>query len=681
MSKKFKGVREDELASLIDRALSTSINFYDNKLSVERREVLDYYNGVKPKPSHAGNSKYVSMDVFDAVESMKAVLLETFSAGHRIVTFDPQSEASVVSSKAATEYADYVIFRQNPGYEIFSTVIQDGLMARCGVVKVFWDDVEEDIVEEFKEATQEQVDALVSDPSVLEVSGSQDPLSGLWSGEITRKTKKNQVRVETIPPEEFLITPTAKSLKEAPVVAHRTKKSVSDLRKMFPEANLDEIGPGANAEIEDNLEVLSRTSGVSGDNRDIDGSVQEQSRLVWVQEVYMHLDLEGTGKTKLMKIIKCGNLILDKEEVECLPFKVFVPMPLAHAFYGSNYAHKVIPTQNARTVLVRGILDHTVATNNPRYQVVKGAVTNPKELLENRFGGLVNVTRPDGILPFPQASLNPFVFQTIQLLDDDKEEVTGVSRLSQGLNKDAVSKQNSQGLVENLVSLSQQREKIIARNFASFLRELYLEVYRLVLANEREEKVIQVAGDFIRIAPWEWSEQTTCTVEMRLGYGEQGKEAQTHMMLHQMLMSDPEARAMYPYEQRFNTYKTIYEKLGIKNVSSFMVPPQKMQPIQPDPLQVKQVELEERKVATQEVIAQAQAKKVDVNASLEQMRLMLDRMALEIKRLTEERSLDIKEFDSTSKAAIASEELALAKETAAAAPPQNEKTTAILSPN
>ena len=101
-------------------------------------------------------------------------------------------------------------------------------------------------------------------------------------------------------------------------------------------------------------------------------------------------------------------------------------------------------------------------TNNPRYMVVKGALTSPAELIDNRVGGIVNVSRPDGISPMPQAPLNPFVFQTIQMLDEDKEDNTGVSRLSQGLNKDAISKQNSAAMVEQLVTMSQQTQKIIA---------------------------------------------------------------------------------------------------------------------------------------------------------------------------------------------------------------------------
>ena len=90
------------------------------------------------------------------------------------------------------------------------------------------------------------------------------------------------------------------------------------------------------------------------------------------------------------------------------PFIAFVPLPIPHAFFGSNFADRLCATQNAQTVLTRSILDQR-DHQQPRYMVVKGGLTNPRELIDNRVGGLVNVTRlmPS---PMPQAPLNPFVF-------------------------------------------------------------------------------------------------------------------------------------------------------------------------------------------------------------------------------------------------------------------------------
>jgi hypothetical protein len=64
-----------------------------------------------------------------------------------------------------------------------------------------------------------------------------------------------------------------------------------------------------------------------------------------------------------------------------------------------------IPTQNARTVLTRGVLDHTAQTINPRWQVMNGAVQSPRELLDGRGSGVVNVRMKDGIAPLPVSAV------------------------------------------------------------------------------------------------------------------------------------------------------------------------------------------------------------------------------------------------------------------------------------
>jgi len=674
---RFTPITKDELSSVVDRQIRTSVGFYDSKLSREREDVLDYYNGVKPKPAHAGNSKYVSLDVFDAVESMKAVLLETFASGNRIVSFEPQGEDDVQMAQQATEYCDYVLFRQNDGYQIFSDVIQDGLTSRAGVAKIYWDERVEEVEEVFSNLTLEEAEMLLAAPDVSDVEVKLNEETGMYDGELTRMVDKSQVRIDVIPPEEFLITPQSKSIADAPFIAHRTKKTYAELiEEGYDRKLVERIGSEDESELTLNPEVLARFEQVGADRLNMDGAVQEQTKFVIVYECYLNLDMDGTGETKLYKVVKCGNVVLDKEQVDRKPFLSFVPLPVPHSFYGSNYAARVIPTQNARTVLVRGILDHTVVTNNPRFQVVKGALSNPKELIENRIGGIVNVTRPDGISALPQSSLNPFVFQTIQLLDSDKEESTGVSQLSQGLNKDAVSKQNSQGLVENLVNLSMQRSKIIARNFANqFIKPLMLEVYRLVVAHEKGEKVVKIAGTFQRMMPSAWADRSDATVELKLGYGEQEREAQKFLAMHQLLSTDPTMAPMYGLDKKYNLMRTVFEKSGVKNTVDYLTPPQMIQPPQPDPMMMKQIELEERKVATLEKQAETTAAKVQANAELDLLRAEMQQMKQAFEQMMRERVEERKDFDTSARYAIATEELAMAQ----AADPEQKRV--IVSPN
>ena len=377
-----------------------------------------------------------------------------------------------------------------------------------------------------------------------------------------------------------------------------------------------------------------------------------------VYESYIYIDIEATGIAKLHRVLKAGNVLLDVEEVSRIPFVCFAPLPVPHAFYGSNFASKLIATQNARTVLTRSILDHAMITNNPRYMVTKGGLTNPRELIDNRVGGLVNVTRADAVQPLPQASLNPFVFQTLQLLDEDKEDNTGVSRLSQGLNKDALSKQNSAAMVEQLATMSQQRQKIIARNFANqFVKPLFHMIYQLCVENEDQQKIIDLSGEYVQVNPSAWDSKRDVMVQLALGYGEQEAESQKHMAMHQLFSQDPTLTPMYQPQNTYALIKDVMEQSGILNVSDYLTSPDQLPPPEPDPAQEmqmamaqKQIELQERQTAVAEAKAQ-------VDAQVAQMKLQLEQMKAEASHALQSDNQDLKEQQFKFKQFIDSNEL------------------------
>ena len=95
MAHEYKKLDDDEIVKLVDDNVRTSTGYASSDLAKEREKVLQYYNAKLPKPAHAGNSKYVSQTVFNAVQSMSAALLETFAAGNRIVKFGPQGPDDV----------------------------------------------------------------------------------------------------------------------------------------------------------------------------------------------------------------------------------------------------------------------------------------------------------------------------------------------------------------------------------------------------------------------------------------------------------------------------------------------------------------------------------------------------------------------------------------------------------
>jgi hypothetical protein len=266
---------------------------------------------------------------------------------------------------------------------------------------------------------------------------------------------------------------------------------------------------------------------------------------------------------------------------------------------------------------------------------VKGAVTNPRELMENRFGGIVNVTRPDGVFPLPQASLNPFVFQTVQMLQANKEELTGVSQLSQGLDKDAVSKQNSQDMIHELITVSQIRQKIVARNFAEFLRDLYAEVHRLVAENEDAEKIVEIAGKWTPIDFTAWPQDCKMTVSFALGYGEEKREAQKWMGVNALLSQIPQLAPQYGPAQAYQVVKNAMLAAGIKDVDTYLLPPEKATQPPPNPMLQAEIALKQADAASKQAAAQATVQSFQLQQAelASKERLETARIQVELKRL------------------------------------------------
>jgi hypothetical protein len=323
----------------------------------------------------------------------------------------------------------------------------------------------------------------------------------------------------------------------------------------------------------------------------------------------------------------------------------------------------VIPYQNARTVLTRSVLDHASMTTNPRWAVVKGGLINPREMVDNRLGGLVNVSRPDSVTALQVPNLNPFVFELLQNLGEGKEQSTGISSLSQGLNKDAISKQNSAGLVDNLVQLSGQRQKIAARQFAyGFFAPLMVEVMRLLCLNEKRQKMIDVCGQWKQVQPQYWTERTTCTISMHLGYGEKEQHLSKLQGLYKEMSADPALQNMFDQEGRFNLINDAAKVANLTNISSYLKAPDKAKPIQPDPLKVQELQIKDKQAQAQLLAAQAQMARDQRLAQIDSAKLQQGNQKLALESLDHDRTHNRQDLETAARINVANREMRLEEE-------------------
>lgn len=658
-----KQIDDEELDALIDTKIKESTSWYGSKLSSERERVTRYYNGEYPRRQGPGSSSYVSPEVYNSVEAMKAQLLETFAGGKDIVRFDPNGPDDVEPARIATAYTSFNVFQQNDGYRIIGDAIHDGLIARIGVAKVFWEEDCDYEDNEFDNLDEDSVHGLAAQEDVVNLAAEQDETTGAYKGHMVRKIDKGRVCIEVINPEDLSVEPQTKKMDSRYFMVHRQLKQQDELLKEgFPRKLIERCNSQTDADINSSPEQQARFQQIDSGFRNSDNNTDDDTRWLVVNECYIKIARSGDKYPKLYKVLRCGNVTLDIEEVDSHPFVVWSPIPIPHSFYGDNFAARVVPIQNIRSVLVRAIVDHTSITVNPRYTVLKGGLTNPKELLDNRLGGIVNVTRPDAVNPLQTANLNPFVFQTLGLMQQQNEETTGISSLSQGLNKDAVSNQNSQGMVNDLVNMSQTRQKVIARNFANqFIIPLWLKVYGLIVAKENKRNIIEVAGNWVPVDPRQWGERKHVSCSVHLGYGEMDREAMKLIQSASLLTKDPQLDSMFQAPGRYKMASDILNMQGIKNVSDYLTPPDQLPPPQPDPLKVQQLQIEQQKAAALTEQAQAASDKVKMHGAIEEMREKLKRIQQDFQDNIASRSEARKDADVRNRIDIAQREMAIAE--------------------
>lgn len=622
-----KQLSERELSSLVESAISSSEHFTDSKLQRERTDVHQYYEGELPKPLHKGDSKYVSRDVFDAVDSARSLILEAFSGHHRIVKFRPEANGSVEDANNASDYCRYAFFRDNRGEEIMYDATTDGLMARYAVAHVYPDESVETEQYEFEGLTRDEYDAFLVSAETDEYEVlEEDWKNGLVTGKVEFTKRRKRVHVESVPPENFLVSARTSNIHEAKFCALRDTKTISELRSLgFDPKKIDRIGESATSNnSEFDYERQQRFEAI-GEVSMTDDEWQESVREVDVYECYMLVDMDGSGIAKLWKIVYCGTELLEKEQVNRRPFETYVPIPRPHTFFGENFAKNVVPVQNARTTLVRTIINHGLITNNPRQKVLNGTLSNPQELMDNRLGGIVNVRRMDGIMPVDQQPLNPFVFNTIQLVDEDKDEVTGISRLSQGLNKDAISSQNSEGMVEKMVQASQTRTRVMARRFGQFLTGIFLLIYNTAVEHLDTAEFEDILGNWKEVDVAAWKERKAASVELALSKSEREAEAAKHLEVDAYLSQDPSLANQYGPQQRYDNLIAAFEARGIDNIGSIFLSPEEAPEPQPDPAQEAKLD----QIKAQNELTRAQAQAAIMKADNDKMRLQIELKKLE----------------------------------------------------
>ena len=643
-------ITEEELVTRIRGEISDSLGYMGDTISKQRESAMQYYYGLPFGNEVDGRSQFVDSTVQDTIEWIKPSLMRVFASGDEMVKFNPHGPEDVAMAEQATDYVNYVFTKDNPGWEILYSWFTDALLSKNGIVKVWWDEYEEAQREEYRGLDEIAFTALVSDDNVevIEHTEYQDAEFNeynitLHDVVIKRSSSNGKIKIENIPPSEFLISREAKDIQEARFVCHRVLKTLSELREMYPDQDIEieDLG-GADDDMADfSGERLERYQfdksaryweGWGGDAT----YGEEGLRTYWLHESFLKTDYNNDGITELRKICTVGSTVLANEEIDSIPFVSITPIKIPHKFFGLSIADLVMDLQLMKSTLMRNLMDNMYNQNFGRYAVLEGQA-NLDDLLTQRPGGVVRVKSPNAVMPLNTPALEPYSFQMLEYLDGVRESRAGVSRMSQGMNENALTSHTTATAVNAVMTAAQSRVELIARNFAETgVKDLMITIYELLLKNQDKERVVKLRNEWIPVRPDVWNDKYDCTVSVALG---NGNKDQQMMHLSQMIQFAAEAMkgglSIVNEQNIYNLGAALVKAMGFQNVNDFltdpsMVPPQQKQPTpkeQADLLeaQVKQQELEikaaEVQIKAQKIQQEYQKLAVDSQLKVEELNL------------------------------------------------------------
>jgi hypothetical protein len=638
----------DELASKLSNEIESATGNFNTELSEQREQSMKYYLGEPFGNEIEGRSEIVTTDVRDTIEYIMPSLMRIFTTHNNVAEFEPEGPEDVQMAQQATDYVNYVFNRQNNGFKVLYDVFKDALISKTGIVKHYWEEKTEVSTENYTNLTEIEYQSILANDDMEVIEHTEtvvqkavtDDFGNLISPKVVehdvkvKKTKDNgQVRVVSVPPEEFLVSRRSTSIEDASFVCHRVKKTVSDLiLEGYDPAVVEELPTYTINNAEYDEERIAR---FSFDDDSVPADEGEgPSRKVWLEECYIHLDYDGDGIAELRKITKGGNIILDNEEIDSVPFSTICPLPIPHKFHGMSIADTVQDIQLIKSTIMRNLLDNMYLTNNARYAVLAGQV-ELDDLLSSKPGGIVRMRAPGAVTALPTPQIQPYAFQMVQYLDGIREERSGVSKMSQGLNPDVLTSHVTSGAISAATESAMQRIELIARIFAETgIKDLFRNIYSLIQRYENRQKMAYLNGKFVPIDVSKWKEKLNCTVNVGVGSGSQNSKMQTMsgiMTILQTVVQNGGMGSLVTPQNLYNAISEFITQSGYKNSDMFISNPQMMPPqAPPEPSLDEKVAAQKAQVELQKLQLQAQELEIDTQLKAQELKLKQEEAAVDL---------------------------------------------------
>ncbi|BCH30271.1 hypothetical protein MesoLjLc_22010 [Mesorhizobium sp. L-8-10] len=665
------------LAAFVRSQINDAIGYDQTEHSLRRVRAIEYYRGeLRDLDARDGWSKVTTRDLSDHVGWILPSLMRVFASSDQVVCYEPQGPEDEGVDKQASDYVNYVFWRECSGYRVLWDAFQDALMFGNGVFKFWWDASPKHELLDYTGLSDDAFTQLVSDDEVSVLQHRQeiktervpDPQTGqpveqpytCHDVKIRRVSESGRLRIMCLAPEEFLIERGATSIEDAKFACHRSRRT----RQSLIDDGYDRetvLSIGADYDLQSTPERVARWNRVLYDQNHFHSDPLMVE--VDVFEAYLRVDHDGDGHAEWRKVVIAGTtgderqLLANDEWSDDLPFADVVPNPDAHIWRGRSMMDELEDVQKIKTTLQRQTLDNLYLSNLPQREVVLKNVSNPDEVVNPTPGGVIQVSQLGQIREVQTPFVAAESYQMLEYQDMVAEKRTGVSRQSMALDPEALSNQTATGQML-AQSASYSKIELYARNIAEIgLKRLFRCVLKLIVRYQDRPKMVRLRNNWVQMDPRAWNANMDATVSVGLGSGSRDRDMMLLMQIagkqEQIIAQAGPMNPICNLAQYANTLRKMVEASGLKEpdqffsevssrtVQQFVQQQDRQDQPQPDPraqAEMARMQIEQQKLQLEQQRAQAGAE-LDRQKAQSQVQAMREKAMLEL-QLARERSAE-----------------------------------------
>ncbi len=577
---------ERSLVNLVADYIEGAINAEDGDVTIVRQTMFERYYGEPFGNERQGFSKYVSREVFKAVEWALPALLRVFMSGVRPVMFRATGPNDVEQAKLETDVVSYWFFEgsgspESSGFVTLYQWLKDILMFPNGYVAVSVHEEEEEVISRYPQLSNRSLRALrfkYPDARITKEETYGEGQFKVHDVAVSSVQTKRWVDVSPIPPDQCLIEHGHNKLDvdSARFSCIRVKYTREELRGMgYSDDDLDDAG-SSDEDLSWASENVIRHFYVDElpESKGTDSSGDSEE--FWYHKIFIRTDYNGDGVPELRRVIMIGSKIFENEETDYVEIVAATALLMSHKHIGLSYAETVADLQELMSTLIRQMLDNIYKQNVRRLFVNEQALLSDNQTMDQLLDSmsehvLVRGAPAEAIMPEQIPAIVGDIATVIEQFKEEPQLRTGVA--PQLTLDPSVLEKSTLGAFLGALDQASQRLELLARLFAETGFKTVMQKIHFCLRNYfTDPQEVEIRGKWAEVNTKEWKKRANMTVNV--GLGNNNKQTMV-TLLTTMLQIQKEAipEGLASAANVYNTLERLIDEVNLGHTGTYFVDP------------------------------------------------------------------------------------------------------------